>query len=188
MSVSLSLLIPASGLDCSDCSPRAGFGKGLGVQAGDELDEFVLQFGWLNALVRGNEVRYGTLCLQGAERLRDGLVVDRGEEEGGFDLADFHVVDKGACVGGAGITDAVAPDGVEVLGNGGGEPVQVGLQIAVEVGLKDKVLGLEVFFDGGRADVDDIIDDDEPGEMRAGSQREGTLFAGGQGGEILADL
>ena len=57
-------------------------------------DEVALESGRLHALVSGDEVGHGALRLQGAKRLGDRLVVDGGEEEGGLELAGFHVIER----------------------------------------------------------------------------------------------
>ncbi len=96
----------------------AGVWNGTGFQCGKELPELGLKWRGVHALVVGNEVRDGSLCLKGAESLGKRLVVDGGEEEGGFELAGLHVTEEGVEIGCAGIAGAVAPDGVEMLRDG----------------------------------------------------------------------
>ena len=80
-----------------------------------ELAECRLDFGRGLSLVRLDEMGHSGLDLEGAESLLHGLVVDVGEEEGGFDLALLHVGDEGGGVVDAGVADAMPPDGVHFL-------------------------------------------------------------------------
>jgi len=172
------LFIVASGLDGAIGCGGAGAGEWLGGEFGGEGEEVSLEAGGVcaplaDALVVGEEAGYGVLGLQSAEGLGEGAVVDGGEVEGGVELAGLHVGDEGNGVGGAGVADAVAPDGVKVGGDGAGEGGEVVVEIAVEVGFEDEVFRFEVLLAGGHADVDDVVEYDEAGEMVPGARANG---------------
>ena len=62
------------------------------------------------------------------------------------------------------------------------------IEVAVAVRFKDQILRLEVLFAGRHADVDHVVHDHQPREMRAGSKRERAVFPGRQLGQVGADL
>src|SRR5580698_8530475 len=112
-----------------------------------------------------DEVSNSVLCLQSTQRLRHRLVVDGCEVEGRLKLACLHVVDKRRLIGCSRVSDAVAPDGIEMLWDAGSKSSKIVVQLTVAVGFKDKIFRFEMFFARGHADVDHIVHDNEPGEM-----------------------
>src|SRR5580698_4457799 len=146
MSVSFSLLIPAASLDVARLPHRTSPGKRRSLQIGYELRELRLQPCRLHALMARNKVGDGVLCLQSTQRLGDRLVVDRGEEEGRLKLACLHIVNERLPIGRSRVSDAVAPDGIEMLGDAGGQTAEIIVQFAIAVGFEDEVFRFEMLF------------------------------------------
>src|SRR5450756_3183561 len=91
MSVAFNLLIATARLDLSPRCPQAGFRHRRTLNDLHEFKKLALRPGGVHPLVRGNEISNGALRLQGLQRVGHALVIDRGKEEGGVELACFHI-------------------------------------------------------------------------------------------------
>src|ERR1035438_1303974 len=139
------------------------------------------------SLVDFDEVGHAGLQLERAQRLLDGLIVDVRKKVGGFNLALLHIGGECRRILHAGVADAMLPDGVYLLGSLARHALQVGIEIAVEVGFEYQILRPQMLFARRRADEHHVVHHHQASQVSAGDFGKRAAIVARQIGQKVAN-